>query len=119
MNEKIAKGFYDTVVVEGVEDYRILLEEMFYKYKNPGEKAKRLVYIYENMSDEDKKIFYSYTKQVIIDTISHVFGIIDGPCTFSVPNTEFKLYVNGIDSDMEMQDTFLAYVEELESENLP
>jgi len=52
-------------------------------------------------------------KQTIIDTVSTLFGIIDGPCTFSIPNTEFKLFINGEDSDMEMQDSFLAYIEGL------
>jgi len=110
MNKIIAKGFYETVVIEGIEEYEYLLDNTIID-KETNEYWCNFLCLYHNLSDKQKSIFIRFIKQIIIDTISHVFGIIDGPCTFSVPNTEFKLYINGVDSDMEMQDSFLEYVE--------
>ena len=51
---------------------------------------------------------------IMIDTISSVLGIIDGSSTLSGCDIEPKLFLDGIDTNNELQDLFLEYVEELE-----
>ncbi|MCL2717359.1 MAG: hypothetical protein FWE14_01055 [Lachnospiraceae bacterium] len=117
MNEKIAKGFYDSVVDEGIQDYKkVLTNNLDFTY-GLIEQYKPWMDFYDNLSDTNKELFFSFIKQTIIDTVSTVFGIIDGPTTFSIPNTEFKLYINDEDSDMDMQGSFLAYVQDKENNN--
>ena len=44
----------------------------------------------------------------IIDTVSSVFGILDGSSTLSGGNLEFAIKINGISTENELQDSFLA-----------
>ena len=112
MNEIIAKGFYDTVVTGLLQFYESMLENAKIEKRTTG-KEKEMMLLYSCLSDNEKAVLLFFMRQIIIDILSYVFGIIDGPCTFSIPNTEFKLFINGEDSNMEMQDSFLAYIEEL------
>lgn len=50
----------------------------------------------------------------MIDTISNMLGIIDGSSTLSGGDAEPKLYLDDTDTDGELQDLFLAYVEDIE-----
>ena len=117
MNETIAKGFYDSIVKEAIRDYDELLNNKLNFSYGLISQCKPWIDMYASLCEEDKKILISLVRQVIIDTTSHIFGIIDGPCTFSISNTEFKLLINDEDSNMEMQDSFLAYIEGLEEGN--
>ena len=51
-------------------------------------------------------------KQTMIDTISSLFGILDGSSTLSGGNMEFDIKINGMSTEDELQDTFLELVEE-------
>mgnify|MGYP006876766452 CR=1 FL=1 len=59
-----------------------------------------------------KKVFINIIKHIIIDTISSVFGILDGSSTLSGGNLDFEVKINGISTENELQDTFLEIVEE-------
>ena len=48
----------------------------------------------------------------MIDTISSVFGILDGSSTLSGGDFEFEVRINGISTEDDLQDTFLGFVEE-------
>ena len=50
----------------------------------------------------------------MIDTVSNIFGIIDGSSTLNECNIQPKLLLNNIDTDGELQDIFLEYIEEIE-----
>ena len=113
MNKTIAKGFYDSVVKEALLDYEKLLTNNLDFTYGLIDQCKPWIDFYSDLSGANKELFFSIIRQTIVDTISTVFGIIDGPYTFSIPNTKFKLYINGEDSDMEMQDSFLEYIEKL------
>lgn len=51
-------------------------------------------------------------KNVIIDTTSNVFGILDGSSTLNGGDMDIKVEINGQDSEDELQDTFLEFIEE-------
>lgn len=53
-----------------------------------------------------------FAELIIIDTISSVFGIFDGSSTLSGGNFEFEVKINGVDTENELQDSFLEYIEE-------
>ena len=53
-------------------------------------------------------------QQTMIDTISNMLGIIDGSSTLSGCDAEPKLYLDDADTDGDLQDLFLEYVEEIE-----
>ena len=51
----------------------------------------------------------------MIDTVSHVFGILDGSSTLSGGNLEIEIKINGKSTENELQDTFLGVDEEKKS----
>ena len=53
-----------------------------------------------------------FAELIMIDTISSVFGILDGSSTLGDGKWEFDVKINGVDIEDELQDTFLEYVEE-------
>ena len=112
MNKTIAKGFYDTVVVEIINFYTKIFAGVEVS-KRITDEEKRMISLYDSLNNSDKALLFDIMEQISKDTVSYVFGLIDGTCTFSVPSTEFKLYINDEDSDMGMQDSFLAYIQEL------
>jgi cytoplasmic iron level regulating protein YaaA (DUF328/UPF0246 family) len=63
--------------------------------------------------NEDQKI--NIIKHIIIDTISSVFGILDGFSTLSGGNLDFEVKINEISTENELQDTFPEIVEEKNS----
>ena len=70
--------------------------------------------IINNLTEENREKLMGIIELVMIDTISSMLGIIDGSSTLSECNAEPKLYLNDIDTDGELQDLFLEYVEEIE-----
>ena len=72
----------------------------------------KVLNFYEDLSEERKEILMSIIKQTIIDTISNVLGIIDGSSTLNDCDLEPKLLLDNKDTENELQDTFLAYIEE-------
>lgn len=57
-------------------------------------------------------MFISIIKQTIIDTVSGVFGVLDGSSTLSGGEFEFEVKINGISTEESLQDTFLGYIED-------
>ncbi|WP_027634476.1 hypothetical protein [Clostridium hydrogeniformans] len=113
MKEIFIRSLYKTIVQEGKNEYKELLdntnvEEATDKYWISA------LQLYENLTEENKKKLMGVIELVMIDTISSILGIIDGSSTLSGCKTEPKLYLDNIDTDNELQDLFLEYVEEIE-----
>lgn len=51
----------------------------------------------------------------MIDTISNMLGVIDGSSTLKDCSLEPKLLLDSIDTDGELQDSFLEFIEERDS----
>jgi len=110
MNEEFVKKLYDMLVKEHIDIYRTLFE----KTKLSDAKVeywKNALTFYEKIDDSQKEIFYSILQQVVIDTISTTFGVIDGSSTLTGGNLEITMQIDGKDTDAELQDAFLLHVE--------
>lgn len=110
MNERFVENIYKTIIVEGISVYKNLLE------KTDSNKATDKYWIsalqlYKNLSGEDKQKMLDFAELIMIDTISSVFGILDGSSTLSEELFEFNVTINGSSTENELHHTFLAFVE--------
>ncbi len=112
MKEMFVKSLYETIVSDK-ELYRNQLDSSNIN-KIKEEYLKQVLDIYINASEEKKNALIDFIKLVMIDTISNVLGIIDGSSTLNGCDAEIKLYLNDADTEGELQDLFLEYVEENE-----
>lgn len=112
MNEEFIKRIYETVVNENMEIYEKQFK-MNVKTGNISNYTKGTLEIYAMLSEEQKQLFMKILRNIIIDTISNVFGILDGSSSLVGGNMEIKVEINGHDTEDELQDTFMEFVEEL------
>lgn len=73
--EAFIKSVYQTVVQEGMADYKEMYQENVDPYANDYTAC---IALYQKSSEADQKRMMQMMEQTIIDTVSHVFGIIDG-----------------------------------------
>lgn len=111
MNEEFAEKIYKTLVVDGSKIYRELYETTQIT-EHTVEYWKSAINLYSAFDNSQKEIFINILKQTIVDTISGVFGILDGSSTLSGGNYEFNVKIDGVDTEGELQDAFLEVVEE-------
>lgn len=113
MKEIFIRSLYKTIVQEGKSEYKELLDNT-----NIDDATDKYwisaLQLYGNLTEDNKKELLEVIELVIIDTISSMLGIIDGSSTLSGCNVEPKLYLDNVDTDSELQDLFLEYVEEIE-----
>ena len=113
MNEIFIKSIYKSIVEENKHLYKNLLDNTDIDKAN-DEYWKKVLKLYNNLSEENKGVLISIMQQTMIDTISNMLGIIDGRSTLSGCDAEPKLYLDDADTDGDLQDLFLEYVEEIE-----
>lgn len=111
MNEEFVKSIYETVVEEGKNIYKNLYENTEVTERTV-DYWKNALELYRSFDDRQKKVFWDIVKQTMIDTISSVFGVLDGSSTLSGGDFEFEVKINGIGTEDELQDIFLGFVEE-------
>lgn len=111
MNEKFIRSLWETVVEDGIDTYKDLYEntEVTERTVNYWKNALAL---YHSFNEKQKNIFINIIEQTMIDTISSIFGVLDGSGTLSGGDFEFDIKINGVSTEGELQDTFLAFVEE-------
>jgi putative transposase len=75
---------------------------------------KEAIGFYRSLSDEDKVVFFKVVKQVEIDTISNVLGVLDGVVSMSGFNDEIDVMLrkNQEKINGDLQDLFLEYDED-------
>lgn len=117
--KEIDKTFVEETFKEVVLDNLKCYREMYLDRKIPsdakGAGVKKILFV-QNLNSEDREILFSLLSQVTIDSISSIFGIIDGSSyldKFSGVG-EFSLKYGGnlkkkISGDL--QSLFLEYVE--------
>lgn len=113
MNEDFIKSVYKTIVQENKKIYIDLLNNTN-KDEVSDEYWKQSSKLYNELSQDRKDVFISIIEQIIVDTVSNMFGIIDGSSTLHGCNAEPKLLLDGNDTEGELQDLFLEYVEDVE-----
>ncbi|MDQ0271307.1 transposase [Cytobacillus purgationiresistens] len=113
MNEIFVKSLYESVVKENLQLYKNLYEttNVTPKTDNYWKEAG----FYNSLSDENKDILMTIIEQTMIDTISNMLGIIDGSSTLKGCSLEPKLLLDSIDTEGELQDSFLEFIEERDS----
>lgn len=115
MNENFIKGLYTTIVQEGKSEYKSLLDDT--KVEEATDKYWiSALQLYDNLTEENREKLMQVIELVMIDTISSMLGIIDGSDTLSGCDAEPELYLDDVDTDGELQDLFLEYVEEMEEQ---
>ncbi|OGX79254.1 hypothetical protein A6395_07660 [Exiguobacterium sp. SH31] len=116
MNEKFVKSIYKTIVEGNIVSYKDMYEEeLDYSKLKKSEMNiywKKQDEFYKSLSAEQKEIIFSMLKVVMVDTISHVFGIIDGSSGLVDFEVEPKLLLDSVDSEGYLQDLFLGYIED-------
>ena len=112
MNVEFIKSLYDSIVEENIQLYQEEFSNTVDSNEVLDEYWGKVLNFYEDLSEERKEILMSIIKQTIIDTISNVLGIIDGSSTLNDCDLEPKLLLDNKDTENELQDTFLAYIEE-------
>ena len=108
---------YETVVEWGIKHYKKEYERELPPDCN-DEFWKSCDEFYKKMNEDEKEIFFNILEMTMIDTVSHILGILDGSSSLAGGVCfEPEIKINGEDMVCELQDSFLAYVEEQESNN--
>ena len=113
MKENFIRSLYETIVQAGIEEYKVLLDNTNIEDATDKYWISALQ-LYSNLAEDKKENLLRVIELIMIDTISSVLGIIDGSSTLSGCDVEPKLYLDSIATDSELQDLFLAYIEEIE-----
>jgi len=117
MNEEFIKKIYASIVEENVALYKKMYSDLVNgDLDNLNDYSRDRYNLYREFDESQQKTFFNIIQQVITDTISNVFGVIDGVCGIDDADWKFKMSINGQDTNNELQDNFLEYVETIESE---
>ena len=111
--EEFIKRLYDTIVDDEISYYRKEYNSTIINDKTHEFTIKSLD-LYNSLSVRQKEFFFDIIRTVMIDTLSGVFGVIDGSTGLNGGNMDIKMYIEGEDTEEELQDTFLEFVENLE-----
>lgn len=113
MIEKFTKDVYNSLVLDRTDIYRRMYNSMT-EETGGDEYWSDLKEFYDTLSDRQKEVFFRVIKQTIIDSISGVFGVLDGSSNLGGTTYECDVMVDGVDMEHDLQDYFLSYVEEAE-----
>lgn len=114
MNDIFVKSLYESIVKENLRLYKDLYEATNVTSKTDDYWKKAIVF-YDSLTEENKDTLMKIIEQTMIDTISNVLGVIDGNSTLKDCSLEPKLLLDSIDTEGELQDSFLEFIEEKDS----
>lgn len=115
MNDIFVKSLYESIVKENLLLYKDLYETTNVTSKT-DDYWKKAVDFHDRLTDEDKDTFMNIIEQTMIDTISNLLGVIDGSSTLKDCSLEPKLLLDSIDTEGELQDSFLEFIEERDND---
>jgi hypothetical protein len=108
-SKKLANGFKNEIINENLEIYkRLFTDDSPSEIRDPY--FIKAVNFFNTLSDDHKQIFFSILRQVMIDSISNVLGVIDGSSNLSECDGNFSLLYEG-KSFEDLQDYFLSQFE--------
>ena len=114
MNDIFVKSLYESIIKENLEIYKDLYETTNVT-SITDEYWKKAIGFYDSLTDENKDTLTKIIEQTMIDTISNMLGVIDGSSTLKDCSLEPKLLLDSIDTEGELQDSFLEFIEERDS----
>lgn len=115
MNESFVKSLYESIVKENLQLYKNLYETTNVSTET-DDYWRQTISFYDSLTDENKDTLMRIIEQNMIDTISNVLGVIDGSSTLKDYSLEPKLLLGSKDTEGELQDLFLEFVEEKSGE---
>lgn len=68
---------------------------------------KKTLEIYQSLDAEGKHFFKGFVRQIMTDTLSNTFAILDGVVWLEKQNSDFELSLSGIKLNGELQDILL------------
>lgn len=110
-NEEFVKALYSTVVKEGLEESKEMYETTEIT-PDMSDFWRKALSLYQASDLEGKETLMQIMEQTMIDTISLVLGVIDGSSTLDGTEIESKLFLDSHDTENELQDEFLMFMEE-------
>ncbi len=101
------------IVDEGVETYQDLFESTDIAQATDPYWKSALAF-FHTLDDEGRKIFFRIIRQVSIDTLSHLFAVLDGVSTLGEQEDGFRLTVKDQQEPINgnLQDLLLGVEEE-------
>lgn len=69
------------------------------------------IHMYQQMNPEQQRLMMHIVEVVMVDTVSHVFGVIDGSSPLNDSDIEAKLLLDDIDTEGYLQDLFIGYLQ--------
>lgn len=115
MSRVFVKSIYNSIVKENVEIERRLFETTIVGPRT-DEYWRAAIGLYNSLDEENRSVLMRIIEQTMVDTISNMLGIIDGSSTLKDCSVELKLLMDGNDAEGELQDSFLAFIEETNEE---
>ncbi|WP_251126873.1 transposase [Exiguobacterium sp. s160] len=106
VNQEFVRAIYETVIREGIDEYKEMYETV-----EVDSNMDAFWNLYQNSNPDEKEILLKMMEQIMIDTVSHMLGIIDGSSTLNDSELEPKLLLDSQDTENELQDSFLELVE--------
>lgn len=108
--EQFVKEVYATVVQDALSDYKDMYEQEV--SISDTELYSQAIHMYQQMDAEQQKLMMHIIEVVMVDTVSHVFGVIDGSSPLNDSDMEATLLLDDVDSEGELQDSFIGYLQE-------
>ncbi|KZZ83923.1 hypothetical protein [Bacillus sp. SJS] len=114
MKEIFVKSLYKSIVKENLQLNKNLYETTKFTPRT-DDYWKKAISFYDGLTDENKDTLMGIIEQTMIDTISSMLGVIDGNSTLKDCSVEPKLLLDSNDTEGELQDAFLEFIEERDS----
>ncbi|ENW97038.1 hypothetical protein [Acinetobacter sp. NIPH 298] len=105
--EKINKYIFD--------ENLILYKKLFFNTRIEDVKDpywKKAQSLFDSLPEENKEIFFEIIHQIMVDTTSNLFGVLDGTNDLGEGDYEFSLKNGDETFDACLQDYFLSYITE-------
>ncbi|WDH76523.1 transposase [Exiguobacterium marinum] len=112
-NIEFVKAIYETVIKEGLAESKEIYTTSEITSDMDGY-WKQALGLYQGSDSEGQETLLKIIEQTMIETVSHMLGIIDGSSTLNDSELELSLSLDSQDTENELQDTFLDFIEENE-----
>lgn len=107
---EFVKKIRNLIIDENLSIYKGIFETTP-KSQITDEYWKAAINMFEQLNIKQKEILYKIIRQVEVDTISNVFGVIDGAVSIDNNQNEFELKVGGNMLNGDLQDLLLEQEE--------
>lgn len=110
--DNVVNGIIQQIVVQETGEYLQLIDSTN-ENEITDDRWRQAYDLYHGLDTENRGRFETLVRLVTIDTISSLLGLIDGVSSFEGQTDEFELtYADDVISG-DLQDTFLARIEDL------